>query len=137
MRLPWERISLDSNEALPRWAPYTVVLMLALPYFLASLDQTILSTLTPRVANDQEELFQTSWVTSSYLASLTAFMLFYGKLASIFGPLRILFIAFFIFLCGSILTAAARNMMWLILARALAGLGAGGIISVTQTITAQ
>ncbi|KAJ2859357.1 hypothetical protein GGI22_003014, partial [Coemansia erecta] len=137
MRLPWERISLDSNEPLPRWAPYTVVLMLALPYFLASLDQTILSTLTPRVANDQEELFQTSWVTSSYLASLTAFMLFYGKLASIFGPLRILFIAFFIFLCGSILTAAARNMMWLILARTLAGLGAGGIISVTQTITAQ
>ncbi|KAJ2522678.1 hypothetical protein H4217_000568 [Coemansia sp. RSA 1939] len=141
-RLPWDRIALDMNETavpqpLPRWAPYTIVLILAVPYFLASLDQTILSTLTPRVANDQEELFQTSWVTSSYLASLTAFMLFYGKLASIFGPLRILFLAFIIFLGGSVLTAVARNMMWLILARTLAGLGAGGVISVTQTVTAQ
>ncbi|KAI9503643.1 hypothetical protein GGI25_002770 [Coemansia spiralis] len=137
MRLPWERISLESTEPLPRWAPYTIVLTLGIPYFLASLDQTILSTLTPRVANDQEELFQTSWVTSSYLASLTAFMLFYGKVASIFGPLRILLLALGIFLCGSVLTAVATTMVWLILARALAGLGAGGVIAVTQTITAQ
>ncbi|KAI9472663.1 major facilitator superfamily domain-containing protein [Coemansia mojavensis] len=110
---------------------------LSIPYFLASLDQTVLSTLTPRVPNDQEELFQTSWVTSSYLASLNAFMLFYGKVADIFGPLPILVVASLIFLCGSVLTATATTMVWLILARTFAGLGAAGVISVTQVIVAE
>ncbi|KAJ2002539.1 hypothetical protein H4R26_003551 [Coemansia thaxteri] len=131
------RVSLDSDEPIPQWTSYAVVLALSVSYFLAFLDQTILSTLTPRVPNDQEELFQTSWVTSSYLASLSAFMPFYGKLADIFGPLPILIIALLVFLCGSVLTAASTTMVWLILARALAGLGAAGLISVTQTITAE
>ncbi|KAJ2228103.1 hypothetical protein EV180_002144, partial [Coemansia sp. RSA 518] len=137
MRLPWTRIALDSDERPPRPVLYAIVLALSVPYFLASLDQTVLSTLTPRVANDQEDLFQTSWVTSSYLASLNAFMLFYGKVADIFGPLPILVIASLIFLCGSVLTATSTNMAWLILARALAGLGAAGVISVTQAIAAE
>ncbi|KAJ2451996.1 hypothetical protein EV183_003237 [Coemansia sp. RSA 2336] len=137
MRLPWTRISLDSNERPPWPILYAVVLALSIPYFLASLDQTVLSTLTPRVPNDQEELFQTSWVTSSYLASLNAFMLFYGKVADIFGPLPILVVASLIFLCGSVLTATATTMVWLILARTFAGLGAAGIISVTQVIVAE
>ncbi|KAJ2532399.1 hypothetical protein GGH20_001141, partial [Coemansia sp. RSA 1937] len=124
MRLPWTRIALDSDERPPRPVLYAIVLALSVPYFLASLDQTVLSTLTPRVANDQEDLFQTSWVTSSYLASLNAFMLFYGKVADIFGPLPILVIASLIFLCGSVLTATSTNMAWLILARALAGIAA-------------
>ncbi|KAJ2643186.1 hypothetical protein GGF44_001292 [Coemansia sp. RSA 1694] len=136
-RLPWRRVSLDSNEPIPRWTSYAVVLALSISYFLAFLDQTVLSTLTPRVPNDQDKLFQTSWVTSSYLASLNAFMPFYGKLADIFGPLPILIIALLIFLCGSVLSAASATMVWLILARALAGLGAAGLISVTHTITAE
>ncbi|KAJ2725790.1 hypothetical protein GGI07_000997 [Coemansia sp. Benny D115] len=45
-------------------------------------------------------------------------------------------IALVIFLSGSVLTAASTTMAWLILARALAGLGAAGLISVTQIITA-
>ncbi|KAJ2231115.1 hypothetical protein H4R99_007756 [Coemansia sp. RSA 1722] len=136
LRLPWKRITLDSDGPMPKWMSYMVVLVLSISYFLAFLDQTILSTLTPRVPNDQEELFQTSWVTASYLASLNAFMLFYGKIAAIFGPLPILIIALLIFLCGSVLTAASTTMVWLILARALSGLGAAGLISVTQIITA-
>ncbi|KAJ1940046.1 hypothetical protein GGF37_004147, partial [Kickxella alabastrina] len=136
VRLPWRRITLDGNGPFPRWVSYTIVLSLSVSYFLVFLDQTILSTLTPRVPTDQEELFQTSWVTASYLASLNAFMLFYGKIADIFGPLPIMIVALLIFLCGSVLTAASTTMVWLILARALAGLGAAGIISITQIITA-
>ncbi|KAJ2793108.1 hypothetical protein H4R20_006641, partial [Coemansia guatemalensis] len=137
LRLPWTRVALNSNERPPRPVLYAIVLALSVPYFLASLDQTVLSTLTPRVPNDQEELFQTSWVTSSYLASLNAFMLFYGKVADIFGPLPILVIALLVFLGGSVLTATSTTMVWLILARALAGLGAAGVISVTQAIAAE
>ncbi|ORX69631.1 MFS general substrate transporter [Linderina pennispora] len=116
---------------------YTIVLALSVSYFLAFLDQTILSTLTPRVANDQDDLFQTTWVTASYLASLSAFMLLYGKVAEIFGPLPVLIVALLIFLCGSALTAAATTMTWLILARAFAGMGAGGLTSITQIMAAE
>ncbi|KAJ2709452.1 hypothetical protein H4R19_004244, partial [Coemansia spiralis] len=137
MRLPWSRVALDSRERPSRPVLYAIVLALSVPYFLASLDQTVLSTLTPRVASDQKELFQTSWVTSSYLASLNAFMLFYGKVAEIFAPLPVLIVALLLFMAGSVLTATSTTMLWLILARALAGLGAAGIISVTQAIAAE
>ncbi|KAJ2767435.1 hypothetical protein IWQ56_003332, partial [Coemansia nantahalensis] len=137
MRLPWARVALDGSERPSRPVLYVIVLALSVPYFLASLDQSVLSTLTPRVHNDQEGLFQTSWVTSSYLASLTAFMLFYGKVADIFAPLPVLVGALLIFLCGSVLTATSTTMLWLILARTLAGLGAAGVISVTQAVVAE
>ncbi|KAJ1729221.1 hypothetical protein LPJ61_003632 [Coemansia biformis] len=137
MRLPWTRVALNSSERPPRPVLYAIVLALSVPYFLASLDQTVLSTLTPRVHRDQDDLFQTSWVTSSYLASLNAFMLLYGKVADIFAPLPVLVVALLIFLCGSVLTATSTTMMWLILARTLAGLGAAGVISVTQAIAAE
>src|SRR6185436_2535371 len=52
----------------------------------------------------------------------------YGKLSDIHGRRNIYIIAMALFLIGSVLCGAAGSMTQLILARALQGIGAGGIV---------
>ena len=42
-----------------------------------------------------------------------------------------------IFVAGSLLCGGAQSMLWLILARALAGVGGGGIVALVWTITSE
>jgi EmrB/QacA subfamily drug resistance transporter len=61
------------------------------------------------------------------LASTTVVPL-YGKLSDIYGRRRIYLIAMALFLAGSVLCGLANSMTQLIFARALQGIGAGGIM---------
>ena len=40
-----------------------------------------------------------------------------------------------VFVVGSMLCGVTQSMLWLIVARALAGIGGGGIVSIVWTIT--
>lgn len=42
-----------------------------------------------------------------------------------------------IFVAGSLLCGCAQSMLWLIMARGLAGIGGGGIVSLVWTITSE
>ena len=42
-----------------------------------------------------------------------------------------------IFAIGSLLCGVAKSMLWLIVARAFAGIGGGGIVSLVWTITSE
>jgi EmrB/QacA subfamily drug resistance transporter len=56
----------------------------------------------------------------------------YGKLSNIVGRKPILYGSIIIFLIGSALCGAAQNMTWLIVCRAVQGIGGGGIIQLVQ-----
>ncbi len=58
----------------------------------------------------------------------------YGKLADIKGRRPVLFAAVGIFIVGSILCAVATSMAFLIVGRAIQGIGGGGLIALAQTI---
>jgi len=60
----------------------------------------------------------------------------YGKLADIHGGRIMLLIGISIFIAGSLACALAPSMILLACARALQGLGGGGLISLAQTIVA-
>ncbi|KAF7354705.1 Membrane transporter [Mycena sanguinolenta] len=75
-----------------------------------------------------------SWVGSAYLIAGAALCPAYGKLSDIFGRKQVLFPSMLIFLLGSALCGAAKSMTWLILARALQGIGGGGIQQSVQII---
>lgn len=42
-----------------------------------------------------------------------------------------------VFVTGSLLCGISQSMLWLIIARALAGIGGGGIVSLVWTITSE
>ena len=113
-----------------------IVIGILLAMFLAALDQTIVATALPtigRALGDPEHL---PWVVTAYLLSSTAVTPLYGKLSDIHGRRLILLTGIGTFVLGSLACALAPSMTALILARALQGLGGGGLISLAQTIIA-
>jgi EmrB/QacA subfamily drug resistance transporter len=107
---------------------------LMLVMLLAALDQTIVATALPTIVGDLGGLSHLSWVTSSFLLAQTAVTPIYGKLGDLYGRKRILQTAVGIFLLGSALCGLAGGMTELIAFRAVQGLGAGGLIVLTQAV---
>ena len=104
--------------------------------FLAALDGTIVATAMPTIIGDLQGLDQYAWVFSAYLLAEIATIPLWGRLADMFGRKRIFITGMAIFLVGSALSGMAGTMMQLVLFRGLQGVGAGCLIPVAQTITA-
>jgi MFS family permease len=60
----------------------------------------------------------------------------YGKLGDVFGRKRVYLFAVVSFMFGSLLCGVATSMPMLIIARAIQGLGGGGLISLVMIIIA-
>src|SRR6202012_1777654 len=75
-----------------------------------------------------------SWVITAYLLASTAVAPVFGTLSDIYGRRAMIITALSLFIVGSILCALAPSMPVLILARALQGLGGGGIFPGVQTV---
>jgi len=125
---PFERPQLAHAEI------RTIVLGILLAMFLGALDQTIVATALPTIGRDLADVENLSWVVSAYLLTSTAVTPLYGKLSDIHGRRAMLLVAITIFLIGSVAAALAPTMAVLIVARALQGLGGGGLLSLAQTI---
>lgn len=122
------------GQPLDHAAIRSIVLGIMLAMFLAALDQTIVATALPTIGRELRDAEHLPWVVTAYLLSSTAVTPLYGKLADIHGRRIMLLTGIGTFIVGSIACALSPNMLTLILARALQGLGGGGLISLAQTI---
>ena len=105
-----------------------------LTMILAALDQNIVNTALPRIVADLGGASHLSWVVTAFLLTSTATTPLYGKLSDMYGRKRLFYLAITIFLAGSVLCGLAQDMLQLILFRALQGLGAGGLMTLAQTV---
>ncbi len=123
-----------ATQQLTRREIITIMSGLMVAQFMGALEATIVAPVMPtfgRVLGNAEIL---PWIVTSYLLVATAVTPLYGKLSDIYGRRPILLISIGIFVLGSIACALAPNMIALVLARGLQGLGGGGLIALTQTI---
>ncbi|WP_427005669.1 MDR family MFS transporter [Pseudarthrobacter sp. H2] len=112
----------------------TVMVGLMLGMFLASLDQTIVSTSIYTIANDLDGLSLQAWATTAYLITSTVSTPLYGKLSDIFGRRPLYLAAILIFLAGSLYAGSVHSMTELAIARGIQGMGAGGLLALALTI---
>ena len=113
-----------------------VVLALILSIFLVSLDMTIVATAIPRITDQFHSLDQVGWYGSAFFLTIGSFQSTWGKAYKYF-PLKTTFlVSIFIFEVGSLICAVAKNSTTLIIGRAIAGAGGGGIASGAYTIIA-
>src|SRR3954447_15835748 len=103
---------------------------------LSALDQTIVATALPEIADDLNGFGDLSWVVTAYLLSTTVTVPLYGKLSDLYGRRRLFVVSISIFLAGSALCGLAQSMGQLIAFRALQGIGAGGLIPLSQAAIA-
>lgn len=119
---------------------------LAVVVLLSALDQTIVATAMPRIIEELQGLSMYAWVTTAYLLTSTVSVPLYGKLSDQYGRKPILIIGVLLFLLGSALCGLSGEfgslpvlgdgMMQLIMFRALQGLGAGALMTVSFAVMA-
>ncbi|WP_019007905.1 MDR family MFS transporter [Deinococcus aquatilis] len=123
-----------------------ILIGVLLGLFLSALDQTIVSTAMPKIAQQLNGFSLYSWVTTAYLLTNTALVPIYGKLSDLYGRKPILMLGIVIFLIGSALCGLAGEpffgnlfgggMMQLVVFRGLQGVGAAALGSVAFAIIA-
>jgi EmrB/QacA subfamily drug resistance transporter len=110
---------------------------LLLAMFVAMLSSTVVTNALPRIVTDLEGS-QTgyTWVVVATLLTMTATTPIWGKLADLFSKKLLVQSALVIFSAGSLVAGFAPSMEVLIGARALQGLGVGGLTALVQVVIA-
>lgn len=111
-----------------------IVIALMLAMFLAAVEGTVVTMATATIVADLRGFELISLVFSVYMLTSAISTPIYGKLSDLYGRKNILSIGIIIFLVGSFLCGLSSNMLMLIVFRAVQGLGAGSIFTVSYTI---
>src|SRR5262252_8882527 len=111
-----------------------IIVGVLLTMLLAALDQVMVATALPTIAESLGDFENLSWVVTVNLLCATASTPLYGKLSDIHGRRTMLLIAIGVYAAGSLACALAPSMLTLIFGRALQGLGGGGLMPLVQTI---
>jgi EmrB/QacA subfamily drug resistance transporter len=96
------------------------------------LDQTVLATALPTIAGDLGRLTDVSWIITAYVVAAAATTPLWGKLGDRHGRKHLIEIALVTFLAASALCGLAQSVAMLIVARAVQGAGAGGLMSLAM-----
>ncbi|KAI0527798.1 MFS multidrug transporter [Xylaria bambusicola] len=107
---------------------------LATGIFLVALDQTLTIATYGRIGSELQALNSTSWIATSYFLTLTTFQPLYGKLSDIFGRKACLLFAYAVFGLGCLGCGLARDIVELCVARAVQGVGGGGMNAVVTIL---
>jgi EmrB/QacA subfamily drug resistance transporter len=101
---------------------------------LGALDGTMVAVALPTIVGDLGGVEDTHWVITAYLLTATASTLLYGRVSDLYGRKPVFLAAIGLFLAGSVACAAAQGMGSLAAARALQGLGGGGLLSLALAV---
>jgi EmrB/QacA subfamily drug resistance transporter len=128
----------NKNDVAPKSLTHKEIMFvlsgLMVGLLLAALDQTIVSTALKSIVEDFDGLAHYTWVVTAYLLTSTASTPLYGKISDLYGRRPVFQFAIITFLIGSFAAGASTSMEQLIAFRAVQGLGAGGLMSLTFVI---
>ena len=111
-----------------------IVAGVLLPVFMGSMDQSVVASALPTIGHSLGSSNYLSWVVAANLMMATAMTPLYGKISDIIGRRQTLLVSISLYLVGSLVSALADNLPFLILGRSLQGLGSGGLTSLPMAI---
>ncbi|WP_315987129.1 MDR family MFS transporter [Actinomadura sp. HBU206391] len=107
---------------------------LLLALLTSMISTSVVGTALPTIVGDLGGQDQLSWVASAPLLTMTVSTPLWGKLSDLFGRKFMFQLSLVVFVLGSMAAGLAQNMAELISARAVQGLGVGGLSALTQVI---
>ncbi|KAF7421272.1 hypothetical protein PC9H_011794 [Pleurotus ostreatus] len=116
-----------------RWL-LTLSVCLAVPVLLETLDYTVVATAQPHIASAFNRLDLQSYIGTVYLLTSTAFLPLFASLSDVFGRHFALQLSLFIFMIGSAISTGALNIETMLAGRAVAGVGAAGLLTIVRVI---
>ncbi|KAK9473851.1 major facilitator superfamily domain-containing protein [Dipodascopsis tothii] len=121
----------EAQPELSTRALATLFCSLYVGVFLCALDGTVIVTLMAHISSEFHEFRSVSWIASAYLISLATFQPLYGKISDIYGRRAMLLFSNGAFAVGCVMCGMAPNIWFLVFARVIAGIGGGGLNSLT------
>ncbi len=114
---------------------WKVFFLVGISIFMSTLDSSIVNVALPFMMQDLKSDMQTiQWVVLSYLLTVSALLLSFGRLSDIKGRKLVYIMGFSIFSIGSYLCALARTPEALIISRALQGCGASMLMACSPAL---
>lgn len=131
-----DTLSSEEEEKQPKSIRFKLtVFFLCAVTVVGAMDAVIVGACLEAIAADlKSSSVESFWVGTSFLLAQTVAIPIYGTTSEIFGRKWPILIAVSIFTLGSIFCATAKTVTWLIGARVVQGLGAGGMIQLVQVI---
>jgi DHA2 family multidrug resistance protein len=125
------------EEWIPSFNPWLIAIVVAIAAFMEVLDTSIANVALPHIAGSLgASQNQATWVLTTYLLSNAIVLPITGWISSALGRKRFFLICIGIFASSSLLCGLAPNMPILLMARALQGVGGGGMQPMSQAIMA-
>jgi EmrB/QacA subfamily drug resistance transporter len=114
---------------------WLALLTVSIGTYMSTLDASIINITFPRLTKVFEiEPSVVLWVSVAYLLVSTSLMLTMGKIGDVFGRKRIYILGFILFTIGLTFCSFSQNIVQLILARAVQGIGAAMLMAVGAAI---
>ncbi|UNQ73606.1 MFS transporter [Infirmifilum sp. NZ] len=114
---------------------WTVLSVTTLGAFMAGLDTRIVVVGLDAVAGAlHADIEQALWFTQAYMLGSTLMLLLVGRLADLYGRVRLYLAGFAVFTVGSLLSGLSPNPLLLIASRFVQGLGGGILNTVSAAI---
>lgn len=112
-----------------------IIASLWLGTFLSAADTTIVSTTANTIASSMNGSDKLAWIATSYLLTNTIFQPLVGRFSDVFGRRTVLMVAQFWFALGCLFCALSQTVTQFAIARAIAGIGGGGMSALSSIIT--
>ncbi|NKY35520.1 MFS transporter [Nocardia speluncae] len=126
----------DTAPALDRRRRNIVFVTIVLGMLMAALDQTIVATTLPTIVADLGSAGHMAWLVTAYMLAEAVSTVLAGKFGDLFGRKLVFQISAVVFILGSALAGIAQDMLTLIIARGIQGVGAGGLMVTAMALIA-
>ncbi|WP_411168516.1 MFS transporter [Clostridium sp. MB05] len=112
------------------------ILLTVLPMtFMTTLDSSIVNVALPTMARELgTTMAGIEWVVTSYLITICATILLFGRFGDIIGKSKVFKIGIGVFTLGSLLCGISNSLSMLILSRIVQAIGAGAAMATNQGI---
>ncbi|KAL0578878.1 hypothetical protein V5O48_003111 [Marasmius crinis-equi] len=124
----------DQTNYVPRGKIISIFLACATTSFTTLLDETMIAVALPAISRDLGGGSDVGWVATAYFVTSTSFQLVCGRLSDIWSRKAVLFVLMVIFSIGNLGAALSTSFIELLIFRAIAGIGGGGIPTIAQVI---
>lgn len=115
----------------------SIIAVILLGEFLASMDGTFVTAAGPTISSHFSRLEDLNWLTTAYLLGVAVVQPTIGKMSDIFGRKSVLLVSYFLYAFGRTISGLSDTMGGVIGGRAIGGMGGAGMMTVASIVVTE